>query len=191
MSPIGTPVEGAFPLDTVANLPNVSVAYPGEVWSDRKASGAVRPGAAVVPTASAGRMLMREAQAGDAVTQMAIAMRTIDVPDQNPGSQYAEALGPNQIRNLTIAAGDYILAGYSGAFHLTLIKARSWIPGDLVGWHPTDTPQTGKSGAGCWAKYGDSGVIGPLFEVHLFRPINGSTTEGILTVRSLRGQGPV
>jgi hypothetical protein len=203
MSPIGTPVPGAFPLTSVARLPNVTVAYPGERWSDRKASGIVAPGTAVVPVASGGKLLMRAAQGGDAVTQMAVAMRTIDVPDINPGSIYQEALGPNEIRNLPIQNGDYILALYSGALVLSLINPDTYNPGDLIGWLVGGNQCTGKptsaipgSGvSGSWGKnsgaanFGGS-VVGPLFEVTMFRPVNSAGTEGLLNVRSLRGQGP-
>jgi hypothetical protein len=73
--------------------------------------------------------------------------------------------------------------------HLTLIEAAAYVPGDLIGWDPDATPQGGKTGVGAWAKQG-SGVVGPLFEVQLFRPVNAAGDEGILTCRSLRGQGP-
>jgi hypothetical protein len=200
--PIGTPVPGAFPLTSVARLPNVTVAYPGERWSDRKASGIIAPGSAVVPLASAGKLLMRAAAAGDVVTQMAVASRTIDVPDINPGSIYQEALGPNEIRNLPIQSGDYILALYSGALILTLINPDLYNPGDLIGWIPGGAVPTGKptsatagSGvSGSWGKMvapANGGTpIGPLFEVTMFRPVNAAGTEGLLNVRSLRGQGP-
>ncbi len=196
MSPIGTPVPGAFPLTSVARLPNVTIGYPGERWSDRKASGAIDPGCAVVPVASGGKLLMRPVAAGDTVTQMAIATRTIDVPDLNPGSIYIEALGPNEIRNLPIRDGDYVLALYSGVLHFTLINPDVYNPGDLIGWNPTTGRPTGKPApaspacAGSWAKMTVGGTIGPLFEVQMFRPVNQAGTEGILTCRSLRGQGP-
>lgn len=194
--PIGTPVPGAFPLTSVARLPNVTIAYPGEKWSDRKASGAIDPGCAVVPVASGGKLLMRPVQAGDAVTQMAVAHRTVDVPDINPGSQYVEALGPNEISNLPIRDGDYILALYSGGMHFTLINPDTYNPSDLIGWNPTTPRPLGKpapastAAAGSWAKMSVSGTIGPLFEVTMFRPTNQAGTEGILTCRCLRGQGP-
>jgi hypothetical protein len=189
MSPIGTPVAGAFPLTTVEKLPNVTIAYPGERWSDRKcASAAITPGEAIVPIASGGAGLWRRAYAGDAVTQLAVASRTIDVPDQNPGSQYAEALGPNEIRNLPIPAGDYVLAIYSGALILSLVEPAAYVPGDLIGWKPSGARPTGKAGTGSWAKQG-AGVIGPVFEVQTWRAVN-SSNEGLLNVRSLRGQGP-
>lgn len=202
MSPIGTPVPGAFPLTSVARLPNVTVAYPGERWSDRKASGVIAPGTAVVPVASGGKLLMRAATTGDPVTQMAVATRTIDVPDINPGSIYQEALGPNDIRNLPIQNGDYILALYSGALVLTLINPDTYNPGDLIGWLPGGAVPTGKptsttpgSGiSGSWAKFtspaGGGTTLAALFEVTMWRPVNQAGTEGLLNVRSLRGQGP-
>lgn len=200
MSPIGTPVPGAFPLTSVARLPNVTVAYPGERWSDRKASGIIAPGTAVVPVSSGGKLLMRAAVSADATTQMAVAMRTIDVPDINPGSIYQEALGPNEIRNLPIQNGDYILALYSGALVLTLILPdAAYSPGDLIGWFPGGAPPSGKptsavtgSGvSGVWASTArNANTCNPLFEVTLWRPVNAAATEGLLNVRSLRGQGP-
>jgi hypothetical protein len=202
MSPIGTAVPGAFPLTSVARLPNVTIAYPGERWSDRKASGIIAPGTAVVPVAAGGKLLMRAATTGDAVTQMAVATRTIDVPDINPGSIYQEALGPNEIRNLPLQAGDYVLALFSGALILTLINPDTYNPGDLIGWIPGAAVPTGKptsatagSGvSGSWGKMtgpaGGGTPIGPLFEVTMFRPVNPAGTEGLLNVRSLRGQGP-
>lgn len=202
MSPIGTPVPGAFPLTSVARLPNVTIAYPGERWSDRKASGVIAPGTAVVPVASGGKLLMRAAASGDATTQMAVASRTIDVPDRNPGSIYQEALGPNDIRNLPIQNGDYILALYSGALILTLINPDTYNPGDLIAWIPgADVPTgkptsatTGSGVSGSWGKASGSAgghtALAALFEVTMWRPVNQAGTEGLLNVRSLRGQGP-
>jgi hypothetical protein len=202
MSPIGTAVPGAFPLTSVARLPNVTVAYSGERWSDRKASGVIAPGTAVVPVSSGGKLLMRAAASGDAVTQMAVAMRTIDVPDQNPGSIYQEALGPNDIRNLPIQNGDYVLSLYSGGLIFSLINPDTYNPGDLIGWLPGGAVPTGKplsstpgSGvSGSWAKVtgpaGGGTTLAALFEVTMFRPVNQAGTEGLLNVRSLRGQGP-
>jgi hypothetical protein len=198
MSPIGTPVPGAFPLTSVARLPNVTLIYPGERWSDRKcmdASGSITPGAAVVPFASGGKLCMRTAAAGDAVTQLAVAQRTIDVPDINPGSIYQEALGPNDIRNLPIVNGDYVLATYSGVFLFTLVNPDTYNPGDLVGWIPQGALPTGKPGnPGSWGKVtspaGGGTTLAALFEVQMFTPVNFAGTEGLLQVRSLRGQGP-
>lgn len=191
MSPIGTPVPGAFPLTSVARLPNVTLAYPGERWTDAKASGTIIPGEAVVPVASGGTLVFRTARSGDAVTQMAVAMRTVDVPDTNPGSIYQEALGPNEIKNLPINPGDYLARLYSGVFKLTLIVPAAYSPSELIGWVPGGATPTGKSASGAWGKMSESGAIGPFFEVsEPFRPTNQAGTEGILTVRSLRGQGP-
>jgi hypothetical protein len=44
-----TPVAGAYPLTAVAKLPNVSIASPGEVWSNLRANGIIIPGAACRP----------------------------------------------------------------------------------------------------------------------------------------------
>lgn len=202
MSPIGTPVPGAFPLTSVARLPNVTIAYPGERWSDRKASGAIDPGCAVVPLGVAGKNVMRAASGSDAALQLAVASRTIDTPDTNPGSIYVEALGPNEIRNLPIQEGDYILALYSGALHFTLIVPdNSYAFGDLIGWvekgpRPTGKPAPASAAcSGAWGKKAKAEElnlhwVGPVFEVTMWRPVNAAGTEGILTVRSLRGQGP-
>jgi hypothetical protein len=202
MSPIGTPVPGAFPLTSVARLPNITVGYPGERWSDRKASGALDPGCAVVPQSVAGKNVMRAASGTDAALQVAVATRTIDVPDTNPGSIYVEALGPNEIKNLPIQEGDYILAIYSGVLHFTLITPdNSYSFGDLIGWiqgapRPTGKPEPASvAAAGSWGKKAKAEAegrawLGPLFEVTMWRPVNAAGTEGILTCRSLRGQGP-
>jgi len=175
---------GSFALTGVGSLPNVTVAFPGEHWSNRRASGAITPGVAVVPTASAGKMYMRTAQSGDAATQLAIALRPVDHPDTNTGP---DALGPNEIRNTDMAEGDYVHAYYSGAFHLTLVVPASYDPGDLIGWDADGARPTGKSGTGAWAKNA-SADIDSIFEVMEWREINADDNEGILTVRSLRGQ---
>jgi hypothetical protein len=176
---------GSFELTGVGDLPNVSLAFPGEHWSDRYASGAITPGEAVVPTASAGKMFMRKAGAGDAAlaVQTAIAMRTWQPPDQNIGPT---ALGPNEIYNVEIEDGEYVHAFYSGGFHLTLVVPDDYNPGDLIGWDADGRRARGKTGTGAWSK--DAAAdIRSLFEVHLWRPINDDK-EGILTVRSLRTQ---
>jgi hypothetical protein len=179
---------GAFPLTGVAALPNVTVAFPGEHWSDRKASEIIVPGEAVVPVNSGGKLYMRVAEAADAATQLAIALRTVSVPDINRGSIYAQPLGPNEIMNLPLAVGDYVHAYYSGVFHLTLIAPDdTYAPGDLIGWDADGARPTGKGGAGSWAKNADAD-IDSIFEVQEWRPINADGDEGILTVRSLRGQ---
>lgn len=174
---------GAHPLTGVGSLPNVTVAFPGEHWSDRRASGAITPGEAVVPVASAGHLRMRKATSSDAITQLAIALRPVDVPDPNTGPS---ALGPNEVRNQALAHGDYVHAYYSGVFHLTLIVPDTYAPADLIGWDADGARPTGKSGTGAWAKNA-AADIDSVFEVIEFRAVNAQN-EGILTVRSLRGQ---
>lgn len=185
MPPVN-PTVGSFPIDGIAGLPHVTVAYPGEHWSNRFASGAVLPGEAVVPATSAGRLYMRTAEAGDAAlaAQVAIALRTVDIPDPNTGPG---SLGPNEIRNKVMEHGEYVHAYYSGAFHITLVVPDNYEPGDLIGWDADGARPTGIDGTGAWAKNA-AADIDSLFEVLEWRPVNADGTEGILTVRSLRGQ---
>lgn len=177
---------GNFELTGVGALPNVTVAFPGEKWSNRKASGApgVVPGQAVVPTTSAGGLFMRPAQAADSITQLAIALRPIDVPDINTGPG---SLGPNEIRNTKMNQGDYILAYYSGVFLLTLVDPRrTYTPGLLIGWDADGQVPVGKEGVGSWAPNAQAD-IDSVFEVMEVRAV-GDAGEVILTARSLRGQ---
>lgn len=179
------PDVGNFPLTGVAALPNVSVAFPGEHWSDYRASGDIVPGEAIVPTASAGKKYVRKATAGDAAAQLGIALRTVQHPDVNTGPG---SLGPNEIVNQTIASGDWVHRYLSGAFHLTLIAPDdSYAPGDLIGWDADGARPAGKGGTGSWAKNADAD-IDSIFEVEEWRPYNADGDEGVLTVRSLRGQ---
>lgn len=180
------PTVGTYPLTGVSRLPNVTVAHPGEFWTNRVASGAITPGEAVVPVNLAGRLAVRLATNTDPILQMGIAIRPIDVPDGATDSQYTTSLGPNEIRNLPLAAGAYCGVGYSGAFHLTLVKPRAWVPGELVRWGAAATRPTGKSGTGSWDVTTDPTIA--LFEVMEFRPYSADGHEGILTVRSFRGQ---
>jgi hypothetical protein len=190
---------GIFPLKDASALPNVTVAHPGEVWTRGKASGSIKPGQAVVPvnrTVNGRDTLYYKAVGGSAdvgsaavaPSQVAIALRKIEVPDQNAGSQYQEALGPNQIVNLPISDGDYVRTYFSGAFHLTLIVAEDYKPGDRIGYDETATPQTGKTGPGAWRKSGGNTSLDDYFEVVEFRRFaaaGGAANEGILTVRKL------
>lgn len=172
-------------LTGVAGLPNVTVAFPGEHWSDRTASGAITPGEAVVPVSASGSKQMRKATSSDVASQLAIALRTIDIPDTNlgPGSK-----GPNEIKNTVIADGEWVHAYYSGVFHLTLVAPDStYAFGDLIGWDADGARPTGKSGTGSWAK-NSAADIDSVFEVQEWRPYSTNGQEGILTVRSLRGQ---
>lgn len=176
--------SGSFPLTGTADLPNVTVAFPGEHWSNRKASEAITPGEAVIPHAASGALRMRVAEAGDPITQLAIALRPVDHPDVNTGPN---ALGPNEIRNQPLAAGDYVHAYYSGAFHLTLIDPnRTYEPGQLIGWDADGARPEGKDGTGSWAPNANAD-IDSVFEVMEVRTV-GEDGDVILTVRSLRGQ---
>jgi hypothetical protein len=176
--------QGPFPLEGVGKLPNVTVANnKGDHWSNRFASGNIVPGEAIVPAASAGKLFMRKAQAGDAATQLAIALRPVDVPDQNSGPN---ELGPNEIRNQIIKDGEYVHAWYNrgGAYHLTLIVPDEYNPGDLIGWDASGARPEGKAeGEGAWAK-NSAADIDSIFEVMEFRKVNAQN-EGILTVRVL------
>lgn len=180
--------QGSFPLTDGSDLPNVTVAFPGEHWSNRKASGAITPGEAVIPVNSGGSLYMKvasQAASGAAVNaQVAVALRTVDVPDVN------NVNGPNEIKNTALATGDYVHAYYSGGFHLTLIVPdATWAPGDVVGWNPSGARPTGKSGTGAWDKNANCPTpYKAIFEVVEWRPYSSGGTEGILTVRSLRGQ---
>lgn len=176
--------QGNFPLGGTQKLANVTVAFPGEVWTNRKASGSVTPGEAVVPVSSGGKLYVRTATAADSATkQLAIAMQPVREPDQNTGPS---ALGPNELANQAIAAQGYVRTYYSGAFHLTLVVPTTYVPGDLIGWDADGVRPSGKSGVGAWAK--DSAAdIDSIFEVLEVRSA-GSGSEVILTVRSLRGQ---
>lgn len=175
---------GSFPLTGVADLPNVTVAFPGEHWSNRKASGAITPGEAVVPVASGDALYMRVATSSDAITQLAIALRPVDVPDTNTGPN---ALGPNEIRNQPLAQHEYVHAYYSGAFHLTLVDPRrTYTPAQLIGWDADGQRPSGKSGSGSWAPNAQAD-IDSVFEVLEVREV-GTDGDVILTVRSLRGQ---
>jgi hypothetical protein len=175
---------GDFPLTGVAGLPNVTVAFPGEHWSDRTASGAITPGEAVVPVSSAGSKQMRKATASDTGAQLAIALRCVDIPDSNMG---VGSNGPNEIKNTVIANGQYVHAYYSGVFHLTLVAPDTYAFGDLIGWDENGARPTGKTGTGSWAK-NSAADIDSVFEVQEWRPYSTNGQEGILTVRSLRGQ---
>lgn len=183
---------GAFPLTGVGALPNVDVAYPGEVWTNRRATGVILPGSAVMPTASvAGEKRYKVIGAADEpdTRQVAIAMRQIMVPDVNPGSEYTAALGPNEIVNLPIASADYVRTYHTGGLHLTLVVPQSnYEPGDLIGWNPLGVRPAGKAaGTGAWDFANDSDVVAgtDIFEVENWRPY-GDNDEGVLTVKFLR-----
>jgi hypothetical protein len=180
---------GAFPLTGVQQLPNISVAFPGEHWSDGKASEAIAPGELVVPVNNGGKRYWARAAAGAVDPRSAVAMNVVQSPDGATGSIYTQPLGPNEIVNRVIPVDQYVHAYRSGAFHLTLVVPdATYGPGDLIQWDPAGARPTGKGGVGSWKKLGADAVANAFFEVEEWRPYNAAKTEGILTVRSLRGQ---
>lgn len=180
------PTAGAYPLTAVGKLPNVSVASPGEVWSNLRANGIVVPGACIAPVAVSGKLYAKTVLAGDTpdIDQVGVALRQVEVPDINNGPA---ALGPNEIVNQSITSGDWIRRYMTGALHLTLVEPRSdYTPGQKVGWNPAGTPPVGKAGTGAWTNVSGSIKAGTaIFEVFEYRTYGGSN-EGILTVRFLR-----
>lgn len=185
MSPV-FPTTGNYPLTDVSRLPNVTVAFPGEHWSNRIASGAIVPGEGVIPVNFNGKLGVKRASAADPVDQMGIALRVIEPPDMAGPSLYTTPLGPNEIVNRQINNGEYVHTYYSGAFHLTLVTPRAWVPSELLEWDPAAARPTGKSGTGAWKVAASAARA--LFEVMEFRPFSANGQEGIVTVRSLRGQ---
>jgi hypothetical protein len=178
------PDVGSFPLTGVGAFPNVTVAFPGEHWSNRKAYEAITPGEAVMPLNSGGTLYVAVAGSADSGSRrIGIALRTVQVPDINSGPG---ALGPNEIMNTVIAQHEYVHVWLSGAFHLTLVTPAVYVPGDLIGWDPGGARPTGKTGTGSWKKVATE--AGAFAEVMEFRPYNAAGTEGIVTVRSLRTQ---
>jgi hypothetical protein len=181
-----TPSVGNFPLTGVVGLPQVTVAFPGEHWSNRIAKGAIAPGEACMPVNYGGKFAMQRAAAADSPKRMAIATRVIEIPDVASNSNYTHPLGPNEIKNRTINDGEYVHAYYSGVFHLTLVTPRVWLPGDLVGWDPAAVRPTGIAGVGAWILAATEAVA--WGEVQEFRPFSANGQEGLLTVRSFRTQ---
>jgi hypothetical protein len=79
----------------VGKLPNVTIAHPGEVWSDQRAQGNIVPGAAIIPVNIAGKKGKKQIAAGDAPDrrQVAVALRQVEVPDINPARSTASPSG--------------------------------------------------------------------------------------------------
>lgn len=178
---------GGFKLTSVENLPNIQVAFPGEHWSDGKASEDITPGQLVVPSSSAGKRTWAPASSGTVDPRACLALNCVQPPDSNQGSIYAEGLGPNQIVNRTIETGTYVHAYRSGAFILTLFAEDTYEPADLLEWDPDAVAQTGKpADVGAWVK--STTPANALFEVIEFRVLPGETDRGVLTVKSLRSQ---
>lgn len=177
---------GSFQLTSIAKLPNVTVAFNGEHWSDGKAAAQITPGSLVVPIGSGGRRYWQVAPSGTLDPRACIALRPVSVPDTNPGSEYNPQLTPNDIMNLPLAVGSYVHAYRSGAFHLTLIVPDTYVPSDLIGWDPNAVPAAGKPSPGAWKKVGSAAQA--FAEVVDFRALTSDNTIGVLTVHSLRVQ---
>lgn len=178
--------QGSHPLTGVAGLANVTVAYPGEHWSDAVASGrSITPGEAVIVTNSGGVLAVRPVVAGDnADPRVAIALRTIDTPE----AEHPRALGPNEIKNEVMTVGEYVHRYLSGAFTITLVDpSRTYNPGDLIGWDIDGKRPTGKEGSGSWAPNANADVKS-VFEVQEVRKAGDPSTTGgyILKVKSLK-----
>lgn len=174
---------GTHPLTGTGDLPNVTVAFPGEHWSDAKASGAITPGEAVIPTGSGAVLYVRPVVGGDdGDKRVCIAKRCVETPDVN------NVNGPNEIVNEEIADGEYVHRYNSGVFHLTLVDPRdSYSPGNLIGWDIDGQRPSGKSGSGSWRLSGGDTDVDAVFEVQLVREY-GENGEVVLTCRSLNGQ---
>jgi hypothetical protein len=190
-----TPVAGAYPIQGVGKLPNAQVAYPGEVWTNRRANGIIVPGSCVRPVNVGGRKAYRTVADGEVAgtdfdkAALAVALRPIAIPDVNNGSIYGQPLGPNEIVNLLIADGDYVRTYHSGGLHLTLVEpvVGGYAPADQIGWSATAARPAGKAaGTGAWTNTGyETGTN--IFEVEEVRPYGPSANhEVLLTVRFLR-----
>lgn len=181
---------GSHELTSVKNLPNAHVVSPGERWTDARASGVIVPGQPIVMVGSGtspnATPVMRLAKAGDTADQIFLATRVIDIPDPNNGPL---SLGPNEVRNLNIPAGEWIMRHYSGVFVTTLVTPGSYKPGDTIGWDLNGVLPEGKQGVGAWAPNGSADIAG-VFSVRDWKEVNASTHEGYLTVQFIgRAQG--
>lgn len=177
-------------LTGVGALPNVTVAFPGEHWSDAVASGrAITPGEAVIVTTSGTALACKPVSPSDnGDPRVGIALRTIDVPE----AEHPRALGPNEIRNTDIAVGEYVHRYLSGGFTLTLVDpSREYSRGDLIGWDINGEQPEGKEGAGkgSWAPDANADVKS-IFEISDVRTVGDPETTGgyILKVKSTRTQ---
>lgn len=182
---------GAFPITglTANNLPLVTIAFPGEIWSDAKASGAITPGAAVVevndPTGSANvhtpgnALKCRVATSSDAADDLFVAMNVVREPDQNVGPSEQ---GPNEISNTVIADGAYLRRVGSGVLHLGLVvPGVAYKAGDKIGWDADGARPSGVSGSGAWTTAG-AADIDDVFRCVKSRKL-GASDEYILTLR--------
>lgn len=196
---------GAYPLTGTGKLPNVDIASPGEVWSNKRASGIIVPGSLVKPVLSGEIGEVAPVATGDTIeiatataktdsthvyqASLAIAMRQIMVPDINVGSQYNPQLGPNEIVNLPIASGDWVRTVHTGVVHLTLVQPAKYKEGDLIGWDPKgERPTLKTEGEGSWAAVEHANVVAgtAILIVHTTPRYYGAAEEAILTCRFLR-----
>jgi hypothetical protein len=181
-----TPVAGDHPLLGTGRLPNVTVAFPGEVWSNSRANGVIIPGAAVAPVNVGGKLRHKQLIVGDTpdADQVGVALRQVEIPDQNVGPA---SLGPNEIMNQAIADGDWLRRYMTGVLHLTLVEPRAdYVPGQKIGWAVAAARPAGKAaGTGAWS---NAALLAgtSIFEVHEPYRVYGASNEGILTVRFLR-----
>lgn len=196
---------GAYPLTGTGKLPNVDVASPGEVWTNKRASGIIVPGSLVKPVLVSEVGSWAVVKTSDTVEiatgtvksdsthvyqgELAIAMRQIMVPDINQGSQYNPALGPNEIVNLPIASGDWVRSYHTGVVHLTLVVPGTYAEGDVLGWDEKGTrPEFKAEGTGAWRRV-DTGEVTAgtgILVVHTTPRYYGTNNEAVLTCRFLR-----
>jgi hypothetical protein len=111
--PMNARDAGAFPLTGVQQLANVTVAFPGEHWSDGKANEVIVPGEMIVPVNVGGKRYWNRAAAGALDPRAAIALNVVQSPDSATGSIYSQPLGPNEIVNRAMQVGDYVHAYHS------------------------------------------------------------------------------
>lgn len=182
------PTAGDFALTAagVAKLPNVKVTFPGEHWSDIKASEDIVPGELVIPISSGGKRYCQRAGSADGGDpRSGIALRVIEHPDVNNGPA---ALGPNEIVNQKILTHEWVHYYRSGGFALTLITPDAgYLPAQLLRWDPAGARPAGKGGTGSWTRAGAT-LANAFFEVIEWRPVATGADTGILVVQSLRGQ---
>lgn len=199
MSPTALTQVGAYPLTGTGRLPNVDVASPGEVWSNKRASGIIVPGSLVKPTLVGEVGSVAPVAEGDVIVAdgagirqqaLSVALRQISTPDINPGSQFNPALGPNEIVNLPIASGDWVRQYFTGVLHLTLVVPKAgYKEGDIIGWNPKGArPALKTAGEGAWQKIGDANSVAGtgIFQVQAPPRYYGTENEALLTVRFLR-----
>lgn len=180
---------GAYPLLGVADLPNVDIASPGEVWTNAKANGNIVPGACVHPVAVGGKLYYKQVVAADTILdtrQVCIAMREVEIPDVNNGPT---ALSPNQVVNQLIASGNWVRRMASGGVLLTLVEPRlDYVPGQVIGWDPAAARPVGKaSGTGAWTNVTANFKAGSnILSLVEYREVNSTTHEGIALCTFLR-----